>query len=1114
MDALIQIQGGPYTAWSGNLTATGTVTINQPNLWGGEKAEGGIVGGIDIFFGDADQPAITYSTPGGDVKFELLELIEGRLYGDSEALNRITSTDGSAHRGKVIAIFKGGRYGANNPYPKPISFLSTRILKGWDDDDCWYPEKAVIPLSGVAGVDFIIDDTALPCPNASSGTQTYTFSGVTPSDVIVFYKAAGGAYGGWSAWGTDDPALEHPTPPVPGSVWFNTFTVTGVVVDSVGAGGPWSYTSPYYSSEADAAAGAIAAGELLRVTGYSEYNITIADSNPADDRGGLSVSVGITAADINAMNPAHIIYESLTAFDMGAEPTANINDASFRAAADQLYSEGFGLCTLYDPAAETIEQFRARICNTAGVSITRSPIDGLWYLDMLRGGGDPSLLPVLTDDDILDYVEDRVSLDDVVNQVAVQWFDPIMKQQRTTAPVQAIGAIDSFQVINAQTTEYLEIPTEPLALRAAARDLGTLSLPLTRLTFTTNRKPYGWRSGTYFVLDAPKRGIASEVFLIGDINRGTLKSGAIQMKAIQDNYSLPLTTFVSSEIGNVQSLQPARPVPVTLQVAMEVPYAFLVSSLTASQLSGLDPDSGYLGVIGVRPIAGSAGFDLETGVGGAYSDVGNGQWCPSTTIPASAGIGDTALIIAGNTDLTFVQTGAAALWDAEIVRIDAIDLIGGTCTVGRGCADTISQIHGATSRIYFCGGTLASDKVEYMSGEVVNAKLLTRTNAGILPDSAATPVSVTMAGRQALPYPPAMIKINGVRWDQVTTLSGTFTVTWAERNRLSQADQLVDQTAATITPETNTRYFLAFYDATNTLLVSRNDIGGTTASVVLNSSGAVTMKMHAINDNGASFQEYAIPLAYSPGPGGGLASAIIAGSDPAQGLFVIVVVGSGPSYTYYDSPDALTWTARITNDVSLDFAALAVLAEVRLGHVVQGYPLPNALQDAEREATRALEIDPSLPVAQQGLGTINAFRGNWREADTRFKAALTDDPSDASGPINYTIYVLESVGHLQQALEQTEEAYRLAPALPRSSIILAANYSITGRDGDALKYIDTAVKLGVGSDVVPVPQIYANAFCAQWTLCRGRGSHRGQLVAGHSGSRRGGCDTRGLCGAG
>ncbi len=48
---------------------------------------------------------------------------------------------------------------------------------------------------------------------------------------------------------------------------------------------------------------------------------------------------------ISAMNGAHIIYEAFTNRDWGrGRSAARIHDASFRAAADQLFAEGFGLC--------------------------------------------------------------------------------------------------------------------------------------------------------------------------------------------------------------------------------------------------------------------------------------------------------------------------------------------------------------------------------------------------------------------------------------------------------------------------------------------------------------------------------------------------------------------------------------------------------------------------------------------------------------------------------------------------------------------------------------------------------------------------------------------------
>src|SRR5207248_878355 len=53
----------------------------------------------------------------------------------------------------------------------------------------------------------------------------------------------------------------------------------------------------------------------------------------------------VLSSGVVAMNPAHIVYETLTNPDWGmGYPTSAIDDAVFTAAALQLYNEGFGLC--------------------------------------------------------------------------------------------------------------------------------------------------------------------------------------------------------------------------------------------------------------------------------------------------------------------------------------------------------------------------------------------------------------------------------------------------------------------------------------------------------------------------------------------------------------------------------------------------------------------------------------------------------------------------------------------------------------------------------------------------------------------------------------------------
>ncbi|MDD0946168.1 hypothetical protein LOD57_12060, partial [Xylella fastidiosa subsp. multiplex] len=121
LDAFLEFRGGDRTAWSGELTDTGTVHVDAPHLFGGEKDQGGIVGDMDVLFGKADQMPHSY----------LLATLGPQV---------------PAWRGIATVVWKGGKYGAMNPYPQPASYKIRRILKGWDHDACCYPEKAAIGM--------------------------------------------------------------------------------------------------------------------------------------------------------------------------------------------------------------------------------------------------------------------------------------------------------------------------------------------------------------------------------------------------------------------------------------------------------------------------------------------------------------------------------------------------------------------------------------------------------------------------------------------------------------------------------------------------------------------------------------------------------------------------------------------------------------------------------------------------------------------------------------------------------------------------------------------------------------------------------------------------------
>ena len=155
--------------------------------------------------------------------------------------------------------------------------------------------------------------------------------------------------------------------------------------------------------------------------------------------------------------------------------------------------------------------------------------------------------------------------------------------------------------------------------------------------------------------------------------------------------------------------------------------------------------------------------------------------------------------------------------------------------------------------------------------------------------------------------------------------------------------------------------------------------------------------------------------------------------------------------------------------------AFAARSGVRATFLLRGYPLANALEDAERDAEQALALDPSLGEAHAALGLTSAHRTNWLKAEASFRAALAADASDPEIHMLYAVDVLSATGRLHQALSEASEAYHLAPAGITETAVISLLSSYLGLDADAVKYADLAVALGMPADIAPLPQIHTSA---------------------------------------
>ena len=142
-----------------------------------------------------------------------------------------------------------------------------------------------------------------------------------------------------------------------------------------------------------------------------------------------------------------------------------------------------------------------------------------------------------------------------------------------------------------------------------------------------------------------------------------------------------------------------------------------------------------------------------------------------------------------------------------------------------------------------------------------------------------------------------------------------------------------------------------------------------------------------------------------------------------------------------------------------------------------GYPVANALEDAERDARQALVLEPELGAAHSALAEASAMRTNWLEADVHFRAALKADPADPLTHGNYAVEVLAPAGRLREAQSQASEGFRLAPGDQNAIVNRAVVSWCSGLDRDAISVLDLGRTLFGSSspEYPPIPEIRAAA---------------------------------------
>lgn len=535
---------------------------------------------------------------------------------------------------------------------------------------------------------------------------------------------------------------------------------------------------------------------------------------------------------IHAMNGAHMLYEINTNPEWGRGMPADLLDEnSYVAAANQLCSEGLGLCIPWF-RQENIKDFIPVIINHIGGVQYVDRETGKMTLRLIRGDYDPDDLPLFTPDTgLIDVIDDDASGEETsYNEIVIKGFDPTTKED-IMVRVHNLAAIQSQGEIISNTIEYRGLATRDLCARVALREL-KVQMPLRKMSVVLDRR--GWRiaPGMPFRISHPAKGINNMILRAGEVNDGTLTDGKVTVKSVQDIFGMPETSFITPP-GTDWTPPSFVATPPSETRIYEVCWRDYYRVTTTADQDAVGVGASFVALLAKDPPnVQTQGFDVLTSLtSGSYSTeeiptVGFTNWL---TLAVDIAPLATDLEVEEDNLSQFLlefSAGMVVMIDDEHLEFTAFDEVTRIATVKRGVADTIPSTHETGTTIWLIDDELGADGDEYQDGEVVYGKALTRTSTDILDQAAATEVSIEVNQRVYRPYPPGDVQVDAGSIYLLGTEEHVEPVlTWTHRDRKMQADIPVGHEEGSIGPEPGVTYNIRVYDTDGITLLRETDVG-------------------------------------------------------------------------------------------------------------------------------------------------------------------------------------------------------------------------------------------------------------------------------------------------
>lgn len=555
-----------------------------------------------------------------------------------------------------------------------------------------------------------------------------------------------------------------------------------------------------------------------------------------------------------AANPAHIIFEAMTNRDWGmGESFGAFNIGSFEQAAQTLFDENFGLSLLWTRQSK-IEDFIKEILDHIQAALFVDPATGKHTLKLLRAV-DPALSLQLLSPDNAQLSSFKMNMwGDVTNEIVVTWTNPeTSKEETVTAQDLAAISMQGAQPASA-SRNYYGIASQALAIVVADRDLAAVVHPITTCEAEVTKT--FWRTVMHDAVELtwPERFIESVIFRVSQVTAGTT-SNTVKLSLYEDIFSLNRASYLSPN-ATEWSNSSLPPQPLTLYQMGTAPAFLTASALGLSDISYLVYPEVISGITVGPSTNDDINYELITYVSTSSGDIVQsslgtrtleGTWTSTVTLAQ-----ETSTVIVtmpgfmGNAPEVgqFVLIGMVGDAATEIALVNTVSAAG--YLLDRGVLDSTPKAWPIGTQLWAIPDNIQwPDDTRRAAFETASYHLRSRTSLGLLPLASAPQVDVLLTERPHLPNRPANVKVD-------TTAFGTFnlgggssmTVSWARRNRINEATQVLRWTDADIAPEVGqtTRIYLMQSDRTpiasisgitdTSYLLSRDEFAGNLSGII------------------------------------------------------------------------------------------------------------------------------------------------------------------------------------------------------------------------------------------------------------------------------------------